>query len=118
MHRGFPQDQDSGEVPGEEVHVAGGPAEEVPPLRQDWRSGSRRVQHQFTRFFDPLYSRDGNLLSINCPEERHRYASRSKACTEANKEKKKKKIKDCFLVCVHVSVSVSAYCMYCKYVYF
>lgn len=53
VHRRFPQDQDSGEVPGEEVHVAGGPAEEVPPLRQDWRSRAR-IQHQFTRFFDAL----------------------------------------------------------------
>lgn len=53
VHRRFPQDQDSGEVPGEEVHVAGGPAEKVPPLRQDRRCRSR-IQHQFTWFFDPL----------------------------------------------------------------
>lgn len=56
VHPRFPQDQDSGEVPRKEVHVAGGPAEEVSRLRQDWRSRSS-IQHPFTPFFDPLLQR-------------------------------------------------------------
>lgn len=41
MHPGLPQDQDSRQLPGEEIPVAGRPAQEVPSLRGRGRMGGR-----------------------------------------------------------------------------
>lgn len=54
VHSRLPEDQDPREVPWEEVHVAGRPAEKVPPLSQETglREQTHEAKHQFTSFFD------------------------------------------------------------------
>ena len=52
MHSRFPQDQDPGAFPREEVHVAERPAAEVPPLSQAAgpRGQTHEAKDQFTCF--------------------------------------------------------------------
>lgn len=104
MHRRFPQDQDSREVPREEVHVAGGPAKEVPSLRQVEPGGPASVY----TFFDPFLQQV--VISFKSTFQRN------VTVTPAGQRPAEKLVRNrkTLALRVHVSVcEVSAYCMYC-----
>lgn len=93
MHSRFPQDQDPGAFPREEVHVAERPAAEVPPLSQAAgpRGQTHEAKDQFTCFLITTFNKREitlNSFASSVWGKLHLYATRMKVCTDASKKHK------------------------------
>lgn len=93
MHSRLPQDQDPGEVPREEVHVAERPAAKVPPLSQAAgpRGQTHEAKDQFTCFLITTFNKREitlNSFASSFLGKLHLYDTRMKVYTDASEKHK------------------------------